>query len=124
MLCKDTFLESSAGNSSIFGSMANTGPGWISAIFSSIATAGLSLKSSMSGLKARPKQEMVISLAVFFGFASRMSATASLTFSITHCGLLSLTSLAVRIRRACWGVLLTMNQGSTAMQWPPTPGPG
>ncbi|MNN67447.1 hypothetical protein D3C81_1830810 [compost metagenome] len=67
---------------------------------------------------------MVTSLADFSGLACRNSATASLTLSITHRGLLSFTSRAVRINRASSGVLLTMNQGSTAMQCPPTPGPG
>ena len=40
------------------------------------------------------------------------------------CGLPSLTSRAVRIRREASGMPSTMNQGSTAMQRPPTPGPG
>ena len=35
-----------------------------------------------------------------------------------------LTSRAVRMRRLSSGAPATMNQGSTAMQWPPTPGPG
>ncbi len=42
----------------------------------------------------------------------------------TQAGLASLRSRAVRISRASSGLRLTMNQGSTAMQWPPTPGPG
>ena len=36
----------------------------------------------------------------------------------------SLTSRAVRISRDSSGAAPTMNHGSTAMQWPPTPGPG
>ena len=50
--------------------------------------------------------------------------TASWTLPGTHSGLLSLVSRAVRMIRASSGAWLTMNQGSTAMQWPPTPGPG
>jgi len=56
--------------------------------------------------------------------SSRKSAAAAFTFSITQSGLLSFTSRAVRISLACSGVSLTINQGSTAMQCPPTPGPG
>ncbi|MNP33832.1 hypothetical protein D3C76_1270940 [compost metagenome] len=108
----------------MFGSMASVGPGWLLAIRSAISSAGLSRKSSMSGLNARPKQAMVTSFAVLLGFACKNSATETLTLSSTHCGLLSFTSRAVRISLACSGVLLTINQGSTAMQWPPTPGPG
>ena len=44
------------------------------------------------------------------------------TCSATWCGLESLTSRAVRISRASAGAAPTMNHGSTAMQWPPTPG--
>ena len=46
------------------------------------------------------------------------------TCRTTWRGLASLTSRAVRISRACSGAAPTMNHGSTAMQWPPTPGPG
>ncbi|CSA88218.1 Uncharacterised protein [Vibrio cholerae] len=35
-----------------------------------------------------------------------------------------MTSRAVRINCASSGQLLTINHGSTAIQWPPTPGPG
>lgn len=51
-------------------------------------------------------------------------ATASLSLFITHLGLLSLTSRAVWINLACSGAALTITYDSTAMQCPPTPGPG
>src|SRR5690625_6557223 len=43
---------------------------------------------------------------------------------MTHSGLESLISRAFRIIVAVSGAAATMNHGSTAMQWPPTPGPG
>ena len=52
------------------------------------------------------------------------SKAAALTWSMTHWGLPSLISRAARISRAVCGAASTMNHGSTAMQWPPTPGPG
>jgi hypothetical protein len=55
--------------------------------------------------------------------AATARAAAS-TLSTTQCGLLSFTCRAAWIRRASSGLRLTMNQGSTAMQCPPTPGPG
>ncbi|MNP43872.1 hypothetical protein D3C76_1377160 [compost metagenome] len=122
--CSCSFPTRLGGTVSIFGSTASIGPGCEFAISHAISTAGLSRKSSISGLNANPKQAIVTSRDVLLGLVCRKSATASFTFFSTHSGLLSFTSRAVLIRRACSGVLLTMNQGSTAMQWPPTPGPG
>ena len=47
-----------------------------------------------------------------------------MTLFKTQFGFESLTFLAVVIRGVNSGVLLTMNHGSTAIQCPPTPGPG
>ena len=55
---------------------------------------------------------------------SRNRADLATTCDATWCGLWSLTSRAVRISRVSSGAAPTMNHGSTAMQWPPTPGPG
>ncbi len=54
----------------------------------------------------------------------RNRSALATTWAATWCGLRSLTSRAVRISRASSGAAPTMNHGSTAMQCPPTPGPG
>ena len=43
---------------------------------------------------------------------------------MTCSGIASFTAREVGIRRAASGAAPTRNHGSTAMQWPPTPGPG
>src|SRR5579875_824578 len=55
---------------------------------------------------------------------SRNALARSLTLLETKSGLASLTSRAVRMSLACCGAAAAMNHGSTAMQCPPTPGPG
>jgi hypothetical protein len=50
------------------------------------------------------------------------SSAAILICSKTWLGLLSLISLAVLIRRDSSGAECTINQGSIAIQCPPTPG--
>ena len=80
-----------------------------------ISIEGDSRKSSTSALKAKPKQAIV-------GFLNLLAF--STIFLMTQSGLESLTSRAVLIKRASSGALSIINQGSTAIQWPPTPGPG
>ena len=49
---------------------------------------------------------------------------AASTCSATHGGLPPFTCRAARMSGVRSGAEWTMNHGSTAMQWPPTPGPG
>ena len=55
---------------------------------------------------------------------SRNFLALLITRSITQSGFASLISRAARVSFAVSGERATMNHGSTAMQWPPTPGPG
>ena len=82
--------------------------------------AGDSRKSSMLGLNAKPKHAILGFLPVL----ANVSATAILILSITQSVLWLLTSRAVRISFAFSKSLAMINHGSTAIQCPPTPGPG
>ena len=53
-----------------------------------------------------------------------MPRQAASTCSATHSGLPPFTCRAARMSGVRSGAEWTMNHGSTAMQWPPTPGPG
>ena len=112
---------STAGSSATWGSTARMVlPVNCRAMDAVMFSAGDSRRSSMFGLNASPRAATTGARPV----ACCTSNALALTWSITHCGLESLISRALRMIRAASGAASTMNHGSTAMQCPPTPGPG
>ena len=86
----------------MFGSTARTGPECQSQRFRTMfRSAGLSRRSSISGLNAMPRQASVLHRSRA-GFSAR-TRTPPCTRSTTHPGLPSLTSRAVRISGSARG---------------------